>query len=40
MLIANPARKGTVRYERSGFVLVRWDLGGELLVWGADLARE
>jgi hypothetical protein len=33
-------RRGTVSYERSGFVLVRWDGGSESLVWGADLTRE
>lgn len=28
---------GTVSYERSGFVLVRWDDGSSSLIWGADL---
>jgi hypothetical protein len=31
---------GTVAYERSGFVFVRWDGGSESLVWGAELVRE
>ena len=39
MLAANPARRGTVSYERSGFVLVRWDYGGTSLMWGADLRK-
>jgi hypothetical protein len=31
---------GTVSYERSGFVLVRWDDGTVSLVWAAYLRRE
>jgi hypothetical protein len=39
MLAANPQRVGTVRYARSGFVLVRWDLGGVSLEWGANVTE-
>ena len=30
---------GTVDYERSGFVTVRWDDGTRSTVWGADVTR-
>lgn len=31
---------GTVRYDRAGFVTVRWDDKTESVVWGADLVPE
>jgi hypothetical protein len=33
------ARHGTVSFERSGIVRVRWDDGETTEIWAADLAR-
>lgn len=33
-------QRGTVRYERSGYVQVQWDDGRESLEWRADLELE
>jgi hypothetical protein len=40
VLVDAPRWRGVVSFARSGFVFVRWDHGGDSLVWGADLTLD